>query len=99
VGLNVNATKPGETDLSPAQRQKLASQLRNLGRDAALVLPRGLDLKLIESAANNFQTYEAQINVANTGITICLLGQNLTTEVSGGSYAAAQVHSQVADYL
>lgn len=99
VGLNVNATKPGETDLSPAQRQKLASQLRNLGRDAALVLPRGLDLKLIESAANNFQTYEAQINAANTGITICLLGQNLTTEVSGGSYAAAQVHSQVADYL
>ena len=41
----------------------------------------------------------AQIDAANTGIAIAVLGQNLTTEVQGGSYAAAQVHQQVADYL
>lgn len=99
VGLNTNATKPGETDLSPTQRVKLAAQLRGLGRDAAIVLPRGLDLKLVESTADNWKTFQAQLDMGNAAISICLLGQNLTTEVKGGSFAAAQVHQQVADYL
>lgn len=99
VGFNPSAAQPGETDLSPKQRKALSSQLTNLGRDAALVLPRGLDLKLVESTAKNFETYQAQIAAADAGIAIAALGQNLTTEVSGGSYAAAQVHQRVADYL
>lgn len=86
-------------DLSSAQRTRLATQIATMGRDAAMVLPRGFDAKLIEAAANNFQTFEAQTNAANSGIAIAALGQNLTTEVTGGSYAAAQVHKQVADYL
>ncbi len=99
VGFNPSAAQVGETDLSPKQRKALSSQLTNLGRDAALVLPRGLDLKLVESTAKNFETYQAQIAAADTGMAIAVLGQNLTTEVSGGSYAAAQVHQRVADYL
>lgn len=96
------AGKPGpgaKDDLNPRQRKRLADQLKGLGRDAALVLPRGLDMKLVESQAKNYETFEKQIELANTGISIGILGQNLTTEVKGGSYAAAKVHADVADYL
>lgn len=100
VGFNtLDASAKGATDLSPTQRQRLAAQLKTLGRDAVVMLPRGLDLKLVESTAKNFETYQAQIDAANTGMTIAALGQNLSTEVKGGSYAAAQVHQQVADHL
>lgn len=99
VGFSTLDAKAGQPDLSPTQRQRLASQLRTLGRDAVVMLPRGLDLKLVESTAKNFETYQAQIEAANTGITIAVLAQNLSTEVKGGSYAAAQVHQQVADFL
>ncbi len=50
-------------------------------------------------AANTHATFQAQIDVANTGIAIALAGQNLTSEVQGGSYAAAQVHQRVANVL
>lgn len=99
VVSNTSDPAAGQQDLSPTQRARLAAQLMNLGRDAGLVLPRGLDLKLVESTAKNFETFGAQIDAANAGLAIAVLGQNLTTEVKGGSYAAAQVHQQVADYL
>lgn len=99
VGFTTGPKQEGQPSLSPTQRKALAAQFKTLGRDAAVVLPPGIDVKLIEAAANNFQTFEAQINAANTGIAIAVLGQNLTTEVQGGSYAAAQVHKLVADYL
>lgn len=99
VVSNTSDPASGQQDLSPTQRARLAAQLTNLGRDAGLVLPRGLDLKLVESTAKNYETFGAQIDAANTGIAIAVLGQNLTTEVQGGSYAAAQVHQRVADYL
>jgi phage gp29-like protein len=89
----------GRDDLSARQRKHLAEQLKGLGRDAALVLPRGLDMKLVESQAKNYETFEKQIELSNTGISVGILGQNLTTEVKGGSFAAAKVHADVADYL
>ncbi len=102
VAFSTDTAKPGpggKDDLNPRQRKILAEQLKGLGRDAALVLPRGLDMKLVESEAKNYETFEKQIDLANTGISVGILGQNLTTEVKGGSYAAAKVHADVADYL
>lgn len=102
VAFSTEAAKAGpgaKDDLNARQRKRLAEQLKGLGRDAALVLPRGLDMKLVESAAKNYETFEKQIELSNTGISIGILGQNLTTEVKGGSFAAAKVHADVADYL
>jgi phage gp29-like protein len=45
-----------------------------------------------QSASDNYETY---LNRMDTEIAIALLGQNLTTEVKGGSYAAAGVHNTV----
>ena len=102
VAFSTDAGKPGpggKDDLSARQRKHLAEQLKGLGRDAALVLPRGLDMKLVESQAKNYETFEKQIELSNTGMSVGILGQNLTTEVKGGSFAAAKVHADVADYL
>lgn len=99
VAFSPTSATGAANDISPTQRKRLGLDLQHLGRDAALVLPKGLDLKLIESTAKNYETFQAQIEISNTGITIAFLGQNLSTEVKGGSFAAAQVHQQVADYL
>lgn len=84
--------------VDPNLRKELASDISRLGRDAAVGLPPGFDVKLIEASANTRQIYEAQIEVANTGFAVTYLGQNLTTEVHGGSFAAAQVHDKGAGH-
>lgn len=83
------------------------AQLRDLGSKGVLRLPSaGADeadryqVSLIEAHDNAWQTFEGFIGRLDTSISICLLGQNLTTEVQGGSYAAAQAHLRVRqDYL
>lgn len=51
----------------------------------------------------NWQSYEGFLELANrmeTNVSIFLLGQNLSTEVQGGSFAAAKAHERVRmDYL
>jgi phage gp29-like protein len=76
-------------------RKDLAADLDNLGANASVALPPGYDLKLVEATANTWGTFQAQINMANSGIAIAINGQNLTTEVKEGSRAAATVHEAV----
>lgn len=77
------------------QRKELANDLHGLGRDAAVVLPNGFDMKLVEASAATKDIYDKQINLANTAFAVNVLGQNLTTEVKEGSFAAATVHGRV----
>lgn len=92
-GVKVATTADG----SEADRRKLASDLATLGQDAAVALPKGWDLRLVEVSANTFETFRAQVDSANAAVAIALCGQNLTSEVRSGSRAAAQVHQQVAN--
>jgi phage gp29-like protein len=77
------------------QRKELAADLFDLARDATIVLPNGCDTKLIEASAATRELYEKQIQMADAAIAINVLGQNLTTEVKEGSFAAASIHSKV----
>lgn len=45
--------------------------------------------------AGNVEVFKSYIELCNTEIAIAILGQNLTTEVSGGSFAAAKTHENV----
>jgi phage gp29-like protein len=87
------ATNP-EGD-SKYDRRKIASDIQQMGRDGSLSLPAGWDVKLVEATARTWEMFVAQNKLANDGITIALASQNLTTEVSGGSLAAAEVHFEV----
>lgn len=84
----------------PEERQKWISALATLGANPVLEapeLPDGtkFDLELVEAKAENWQGFAKLLEHADTAIAVCLLGQNLTTEVQGGSRAAAQVHDRV----
>lgn len=78
------------------QRQEIAADLRALGRNIGIALPKGFDLKLVEASANTWQTYKAQIDTADNGAAVTILGQNLTTQVNDGSKAATTEHGKVA---
>lgn len=73
-----------------AQRLELASDLQSRGEDTSIALAAGFDLKLLEATANTRQIYQAQIEMADLAIAIRIRGSNLSTNVEGGSLAAAK---------
>ena len=89
------------------EKDRFFTSLANIGSEGTVLLPAAIgdgkaswDLKLIESTDRSWQTFQAATEDCDKRIAITLLGQNLTTEVQGGSYAAAKVHGQVRqDYL
>jgi phage gp29-like protein len=92
AGLKVASTEDG-TD---ADRAKLAGDLSGVGGDAAVALPPKWKLDQLGVSANTKDVFDGLIDAADDAITIALLGQNLTTEAKGGSFAAATVHQAVA---
>lgn len=76
----------------------IADMLDNMVQDAVAVVPSGYQLDIWEaSKTSSSQSYKMFLDAVNTEITLTVLGTNLTTEVSGGSYAAAQSHMGVRD--
>jgi hypothetical protein len=87
------ATAPEGVDKQ--KRKELAEDFKNLSRDTAVVLPAGFTLDLVEATANNWQTFEAQKNAADVGTAVAILGQNMSTEVSGPVGTGATLHGRV----
>lgn len=80
--------------------------LKSIGSKGILRLPQdengtaGFDAKFLEPMGRSFDSFKGFRADLDVGIAVYLLGQNLTTEVSGGSFAAATVHGRVRnDYL
>lgn len=76
------------------------------GSELVVLCPQGAtpqesyDVELLEATATGWQTFESAIGQDNKEIAIALLGQNLTSDVDGGSFAAATVHAAVKqDYI
>jgi len=76
-------------------REQLARDLAELGSSTGIALPEGYSLQILSPNGDVWRSKEAAINWANTALTTAILGQNLTTEVQGGSFAAARVHDAV----
>jgi phage gp29-like protein len=95
-GINVaRSTGEGADKLKKPERIALANDMAAMARNGNLVLPHGWIYELVTDDANSYTTFEAQIKVADSGNVIGILGTNLTTEVTGGSRAAASVHESV----
>lgn len=77
------------------QQEKVTDELRETGHNAAFAVGEGMDVKLVEAQARTWETFAAQIDAANMAASIAILGNNLTSIVTGGSQAAATVHSGV----
>ena len=101
---------PIRAGIVPAQaadsdKDEFISALATIGSESTIRLPQGgdgnnFDLRLIEAVGNTWEGFDKLLGRCDTAIAVRVLGQNLTTEVSGGAYAAAQVHERVqADVL
>ena len=101
----VKAMVPAAVDAP--EKEEFFDDVRALSTETTVMLPTnvtgngdGFDLQLLEATDKSWEGFERLITSCNVSMSISLLGQNLTTEVQGGSYAAAKVHDRVrADYL
>lgn len=90
-------TKGGMSTGTEAQRKELAGDLQGIGRNTGIALQPGQTLRLVESVARTQENFKAQIDAADNGYAIALLGQNLSTQAgSGGSIGSATLHGKVA---
>jgi phage gp29-like protein len=90
VGKHPRGTAQTETD-------KLADMLENMIQDAVAVIPDDSSVEIKEAGGKGASAdiYSKLLEFCKAEVSIALLGQNLTTEVKGGSYAAAESHMRV----
>ncbi len=80
--------------------QEIATLLEDMIHDAIAVIPKNYEMSILEakegkSGSDSF--HKAYLDFMNLEIEMAVLSTNLTTEVTGGSYAAAQSHMVVRD--
>lgn len=101
------AEPPAEASTTQkSTKDSFFASLKRLGREGILRLPRGkdgktgYDAKIVEPRTLSWPAFEAFLKRLDICIAIFLLGQNLSTEISGGSLAAAVSQNRVRlDYL
>jgi Protein of unknown function (DUF935) len=82
-------------DADEQKRRSFLSQIRNMGRDTATVLPQGFDLKYVEAqSTSRGEIYSTQIEWADRAIAITLAGQAVTTEGTTG-FSNGNIHDQI----
>lgn len=89
-GVLVGVAPEGASD---DVRRALAADIDNLGANGSIGLPAGFDLKWVSDTADTYSTFTKQIEFADRGFAIGLLGGNLTTEAGttpNGANAAAK---------
>lgn len=81
---------------SKDDRDTLMRAIRALGADFGGIIPESMAIELIEAkVSGNVTVFKDLVAEADTRVSIAVLGQNLTTRVEGGSYAASQTHEGV----
>ena len=90
--FRVGKYEPGAT---AEDKQALLSALVNIGADAAAMIPRSMLLEFLEVSRSSTDMYERAADWWDRQVSKVVLGQTGTTEVKGGSYAAAKVHNEV----
>jgi phage gp29-like protein len=83
-----------------ADKRRMLAALDNVGDETTLAIPQAdptnkFDVRLLEAQTPCSRGFRKGVYRMDTLISCAILGQNLTTEVQGGSYAAATVHGQI----
>jgi hypothetical protein len=81
----------------PRQKENFIQSMSTLGQEAVVGLPQNVDetgyeLELLEARDRGSATFRETIEDADRSIILTIKSQNLTTEVSEGSFAAARQH-------
>lgn len=81
---------------------RFVTELANRSSEPLVRLPQDVngvsyDFELVEAKADTWKAFQGLKAEANVDIAVAILGQNLSTEVQGGSFAAAKVQERVRD--
>jgi phage gp29-like protein len=79
------------------QKELFVQSMATMGQEAVVGLPQNVDetgynLELLEARDRAYDTFGKTIEAADRSIILTIKSQNLTTEVSEGSFAAARQH-------
>jgi phage gp29-like protein len=87
-----DALKDDQSDID-----SLVSEIQANKLDRVLYVPKDKDISFQESVTNSASStnFSALIDETNKTYQICILGQNLTSNVDGGSYAATEIHAGI----
>jgi len=78
------------------ESENLANALANMTQDTVIVSPSDIDITLHEANRNSGAAlYADLIQHCNNEISKAILSETLTTEMKGGSFAAAETHNKV----
>ena len=94
-GGHLVAESDKDAKLTKEARKELAADLFEAKANSAMVLPQGMTLRKVESTANTWETFREQKNAADMGMSVAILGQNLSTEASGPVSTGATLHGRV----
>lgn len=83
-----------DDDNDPALAQAVLDALRDIGIDWRAKFPKGVEIQEIAVSVSE-TLHKNFIDWANTEDAIAILGQNTSTEVAAGSFAAAMAQSKV----
>lgn len=85
----------GSEESTRELRKEVGKDLSQRGADSTTVLPWGFKANLLEASADTTKMYQAEIGSADLAAGVSTLGHNLTSQVDGGSHAAATVGDDI----
>lgn len=81
---------------SQEEAEKLADALTEMSQDAVIVTPSDYKIDLAESNRSaSVELFKELIKYCNNEISKAILSETMTTEMEGGSFAAAEVHYKI----
>lgn len=92
-GMPLRVGKYGPS-ASEADKRVLLNAVRNLGSDAAAIVPVGMEIEFIETKGFSEKPFEGFAMYLDKAISKAIIGQTMTTD-EGGSLAQAKVHDNV----
>ena len=90
--------KAGSDATSDEERDKILSAIQALQRDSAILIPKSVELELLEAGRSGVGDYDALVRAMDAAIAKIILSQTMTTE-DGSSEAQANVHERVKDSI
>ena len=83
-----------------AQKKRFVEAVSQLGQESVVMCPTGIDgvkydLAMLEATDRSWEAFQGLMDRCDMSIVLAIFGQNLTTEVKEGSFAAARVHGDV----
>lgn len=81
-----------------AERGRLLSALRSISTEAAVIIPEGAEVELLEATRSGSVSYEAMKEAMDQAIAKIVLSQVMTSEAVGGQYKA-EVQGGVRDQV